>query len=391
MEYSGKYSLKNHSTLKIGPLDAKVAYIDDKDDLILAVKLAEKEGLIPYPLGGGSNTIFSDSVVDKYLFLIPKMSSVKLFSVRPDLTENNLITIEAGLEWDKAVEQTVEMGLSGLEALSWIPGLVGASPVQNIGAYGAEVKDTIQVVHAYDMKEKKFVDFSNEECEFEYRNSIFKKNPGKYFIYAVTFALSKTPPLVPQYKDVISYFENKNISSPTLKEIREAIIEIRKSKLPNPAETPNAGSYFGNPIISKETTEALLQKFPDIPMFPFVIPAEAGIQFRTPLSSSLYSAGIQVNSENLKDTNSALGSPGVPEDDKRGYKKLFAGWLIDKVGLKGYEKGNFSIHPNHALVIIGNGKGNLDELLEFENYIKQKVFEMFGVELEREPVLVGSK
>ncbi len=284
------------------------------------------------------------------------MSSIKLVSVRPDLTENNLITIEAGLEWDKAVEQTVEMGLSGLEALSWIPGLVGASPVQNIGAYGAEVKDTIQVVHTYDMKEKKFVDFSNEECDFGYRNSIFKKNPGRYFIYAITFALARARlsvqpsmtrarlsvnPSVPQYKDVISYFESKNILAPTLREIREAIIEIRKAKLPDPKEKPNVGSYFGNPIISKETTEKLLQKFPDIKMYE----VENGM-------------------------------------------KLFAGWLIDKAGLKGYEKGNFSIHKNHALVLIGNGKGNLDELLEFESYIKQKVFEMFGVELIREPVLV---
>jgi UDP-N-acetylmuramate dehydrogenase len=147
--------------------------------------------------------------------------------------------------------------------------------------------------------------------------------------------------LVPQYKDVISYFENKNISSPTLKEIREAIIEIRNAKLPNPAETPNAGSYFGNPIISKDKADELLQKFPGMPMFDF-------------------------------------------EDGK----KLFAGWLIDKAGLKGYQKGNFSIHKNHALVIIGNRKGTLSELLEFENYIKQKVFEMFEVELVREPVVV---
>jgi UDP-N-acetylmuramate dehydrogenase len=276
------------------------------------------------------------------------------------MTKNTvLVKIDAGLEWDKAVEQTVELGLSGLEALSWIPGLVGASPVQNIGAYGSEAKDTISTAHTYDTLENKFIDFKNEECEFEYRNSIFKKNPGRYFIYAVTFTLSNTlltkarpwicssvntpslSPLIPQYKDVISYFESRNISSPTLKEIREAIIEIRKAKLPNPTETPNAGSYFGNPIISKEKADELFQKFPDMPMFDF-------------------------------GTN----------------KKLFAGWLIDKAGLKGYEKDNFNIHKNHALVIIGNGKGTLEELIEFENYIKQKVFKMFGVELEREPVVV---
>ncbi|MEI6915991.1 MAG: FAD-binding protein, partial [Armatimonadota bacterium] len=115
-----------------------------------------------------------------------------------DNSEYVLVKISAGLEWDKAVEQTVEMGLSGLEAISLIPGLVGASPVQNIGAYGAEIKDTIHTVHAYDLKEEKLIDFTNQECEFEYRNSIFKKNPNRYFIYAVTFSLlkisAKTPP-----------------------------------------------------------------------------------------------------------------------------------------------------------------------------------------------------
>ena len=459
MEYCGKYSLKNHSTLKIGPLDAKVVYIDNKDDLALAISLAEKEGLIPYPLGGGSNTIFSDSIADKYLFLIPrtpapsvilaetgiqshiKTWSYEYFSVEKSLDpdshrrapslksgptpistrlhgndntgENDnsecvLIRIDAGLEWDKAVEQTVEMELSGLEALSLIPGLVGASPVQNIGAYGVEVKDTIHTVHAYDIQEKKFVDFSNEECEFEYRNSIFKKNPGRYFIYAITFSLSNTLltkarpwfyspvkalPSVPQYKDVISYFESRNIISPSLKEIREAIIEIRKAKLPDPKETPNAGSYFGNPIISKDKAEELLQKFPEMPMFdfeakpsPLCHSREGGLKLGWDPISKTEDDGPSRGREIFQQKNTRDSS--LKMDDKQEYKKLFAGWLIDKAGLKGYEKNNFSIHKNHALVIIGNGEGTLSELLEFENFIKQKVFDMFGVELEREPVVV---
>jgi UDP-N-acetylmuramate dehydrogenase len=398
MEYCGQYNLKNHSTLKIGPVNAKVVYIDKKEDIEPALEMAKKLNLAPYPLGGGSNTIFSDQVVDKYLFLIPRMKQLHVIpnpSVIPSslsfprrresmdshLHENDnageddnskytLVQISAGLEWDKAVEQTVEMGLSGLEALSWIPGLVGASPVQNIGAYGAEAKDTIHTVHTFDMKEKKYVDFNNKDCEFEYRNSIFKKNPGKFFIYSVTFSLSKTPPSVPQYKDVISYFESRKISSPTLKEIREAIIEIRKAKLPNPAETPNAGSYFGNPIVSKETAAQLLEKFLEMPMF----------DFDPPPSIILSPLSFPRRRESM--------DPRIRKDDKQEYKKLFAGWLIDKAGLKGYSNGNFSIHKNHALVIIGNGKGSLSELLEFENYIKQKVFDMFKVEPEREPVVV---
>jgi UDP-N-acetylenolpyruvoylglucosamine reductase len=199
---------------------------------------------------------------------------------------------------------------------------------------------------------------------------------------------------------VISYFETRNIISPTLKEIRESIIEIRKAKLPNPLETPNAGSYFGNPIVSKEKAEILLQKFPSMPMFDFepsssVTPTSLSFPWRRESMDQEY-----FSSEKSPDHNSTCQSPSlrletlpssprIRKDDKQEYKKLFAGWLIDKAGLKGYENNNFSIHKDHALVIIGNEKGTLSELLEFESYIKQKVFEIFGVELEREPVIVN--
>ena len=373
MEYCGKYDLKNHSTLKIGPVNAEVVYIDKKEDILEAVKKAEENNLISYPLGGGSNTIFSDEVSNGYLFLIPRMSEIKLSgeNLIDKEREDVYVAIDAGLPWDEAVKQTVEMDLSGLEALSYIPGLTGASPVQNIGAYGTEVKDTIDTVHTFDIEEKKFVDFKNKECEFEYRNSLFKKNTGRYFIYSVTFKLSKAPPKVPQYKDVISYFENKKNTSPTLKEIREAIIYIRKNKLPDPKDTPNSGSYFKNPVVTEAQVKKLLEKFPEMPIFDYnpalsVIPC-------SPMSSLRMRGSMDSR---------------IHENDTQEYKKLSAGWLIDKAGLKGFQKNNFSIHKNHALILTGNGKGTLSELMEFESYIKQKVFKMFGVELEREPVVI---
>lgn len=340
MEYCGQFNLKNHSTLRVGPLSAHAVYIDSKEDIEKALELAVKLNLTPYPLGGGSNTIFDDSAQNKFLFLIPRMRKMEIA-----LEKNNrtLFYIEAGVLWDEAVAEAVELELSGLEALSSIPGLTGSAPVQNIGAYGAEVKDTIETVHAYDMQKKAFADFTKQACEFEYRNSTFKKNPGRYFIYAVTFSLSKARPSVPEYRDIISYFETKKIQEPSLKEIREAIIEIRNNKLPNPKETPNAGSYFKNPIISQAEADALKVKFPDMPIYPA----------------------------------------------REGFVKLFAGWLIDKAGLKNTMYGNFGIHKNHALVMIGNGQGTFSELLESEKNITQKVCDIFGVYLEREPVIVN--
>ena len=321
--------------MSIGPAKAHVAYIDSKEDIEKALELAQKLNLAPYPLGGGSNTVFDDSSTSTYLFLIPRMKEVSC-------NDHTLVKIDAGTPWDEAVARTVKLGLTGLESLSGIPGLTGAGPVQNIGAYGAEIKDTIATVYAYDMAEKKFVDFARSECEFEYRSSVFKKNPGRYFIYAVTFSLSKARPSVPRYTDIILYFGERKISIPTLSNIREAILEIRSKKLPDPKETPNAGSYFKNPIVSTEEANALKTKFP-----------------------------------------SAITYPA-----QSGFTKLSAGWLIDQAGLKGVMHGNFGIHANHALVVIGNGIGTLEELLLCEDEIKNKVYTTFGVHLEREPVIV---
>lgn len=339
MQNCGQFNLKQYSTLKVGPTEAQITYIEAKEDIEKALLLAKELNLTPYPLGAGSNTVFGDSTKNTHLFVISRMKEARKVSEEND---NVLFEIEAGLPWDEAVVKTVELNLSGLEALSGIPGFTGSAPVQNIGAYGAEVKNTIETVRTYDMQSKSFVDFKKEECEFEYRSSIFKKNPGRYFIYSVVFSLSKNNPTVPQYKDVISYFESKKILTPNLKEISEAIIEIRNKKLPNPEDTPNAGSYFKNPIISQKEADFLKTKFEDISWYP-------------------------VGNENVK---------------------LFAGWLIDKAGLKGVSYGNFGIHSNHALVLIGNGKGTLPELLSCEENIKNKVFDMFGVKLEREPVIV---
>ena len=340
MEYCGEYNLKKHSTLRIGPTNAHVVFIDTIDDISKAIELAKELGRTIYPLGGGSNTVFSDNVASAYLFLIPRIKGV---SVVKEEENKSFVQIFAGEIWDDAVEKTVSLNLSGIETLSGIPGLTGSSSVQNIGAYGSELKDTLETVYAYDLKKNIPVEFTKNQCEFGYRDSIFKRNPGRYLIYSITIKLSRSQPPVPEYKDVKAFFEERNIIHPTISQIREAILNIRTKKLPNPKEIPNAGSYFKNPIISRKEADVLKIKFPEMPMFP----------------------------------------------NEKGFVKIFSGWLIDKANLKGVMQNNFGIHKNHALVLIGNGNGTLEELIICEKNIINQVYSLFGISLEREPVIVS--
>jgi UDP-N-acetylmuramate dehydrogenase len=222
--------------------------------------------------------------------------------------------------------------------------------VQNIGAYGQEVKDTIEFVEAYDTKENKITKLSNKDCNFSYRDSIFKSSQkGRYIICFVAFKLSKKAASIPQYKDVINYFIDKDISSPNLREIREAILEIRKNKFVNPSIMPNAGSFFKNPKVPKEIAEKIMLKYPDIKPYP-------------------------------EDTKI------FPNPD--GTYKLAAGWLIQEAGFKGVELEKVRIDPNHALVLENKGGATQKDLMVLVDKVKAKVFELFEVELEIEPVVV---
>jgi UDP-N-acetylmuramate dehydrogenase len=226
--------------------------------------------------------------------------------------------------------------------MSWIPGTVGGAPVQNAGAYGQEIKDTLTYVEAYDIEAGKFVKIQNEDCHFSYRNSLFKENQGKYIITAVNLEMHRKFKGISNYPSLQKYFAEKGIEPEMPADIRNAIIEIRKSKLPDPKEIPNAGSFFKNPIVSVEIFEKLQKNFPTIPFF---------------------------NTENKI--------------------KIPAGWLIDQCGLKGYQFGNFRIYEKNALIITHNGKGKLEELREFVKFIQEKVFKKFGLNLEIEPVFVN--
>lgn len=335
--------IKNYSTLKIGGQFRYFVVISSIEELLLIYTIAhndEKYKNTPmFILGGGSNVVFSDGILNVIALKI-EINGFKIIN-----ETNNCIDIKigAGENWDQFVEKTVAMNLSGLEALSLIPGTVGATPVQNVGAYGVEVKDTILEVGAWDIKENKIVNISNKECKFGYRDSIFKNEAkGRYVITSVVYRLLKSIPVIPNYPGVLKYFETMEINNPTLQQIRQAIIEIRKEKLPNPNEIPNVGSFFKNPIIPNQVALNILTKFPNAKFFPL--------------------------------------------DEK--FTKVPAGWLIENAGLKGKSFGNVSVYDKNALVLVSNGNATKEDLITARNEIIKRVEEKFEIILEQEPEII---
>lgn len=332
--------IKNYSTFNIGGKFRYFTKIENEEDLKEACNFAKEKNVPIFILGGGSNVIFCDGIID---ILALKMEILGFKIIREDESSVD-IEVGAGEKWDEIVKKTVELGYSGLEALSAIPGTVGATPVQNVGAYGSEVKDTIIEVKIFDIEKGESKSLSNKECKFGYRDSIFKNEAkGKYIITSVSYRLSKLAPKVPQYPDTIKYFGEKNIANPTPKEIRGALIEIRNNKLPNPKEIPNVGSFFKNPIVDIETVDRLKIDFPDIKLFPV--------------------------DDNL-------------------HMKIPAGWLIEKVGLKGKTLKKISVYDKNALVLTNTGGASFEDLIEARDEIIKTVKDKFGVTLEQEPEII---
>jgi UDP-N-acetylmuramate dehydrogenase len=330
-------ALASLSTFRMGGMAAYFCSINAKEDVLEAYTFAREKGLPVVVLGGGSNTIFAEPEILKALVIQIAIPGYEFIS-------DELLKLGAGEEWDSVVMRTVEAGYSGMEALSAIPGSVGGTPVQNVGAYGQEVANLIDSLEAFDTTTNTFVTLSNSECKFAYRDSIFKQEAkGRYVIVSVTFKLSKAQPTAPNYPGVASYFEKQGIIEPTLFDIRNAIIEIRKSKLPDPKEIASVGSFFKNPFISTEAANALKSKFEKAVIFP------------------------------VTETTSKVG----------------AGWMIDSLGLKGKEFGNLMLYPGNAMVIVNKGGATPTELQNLVQDIQNKVREAYGVTIEPEPIFVS--
>ncbi|MBO5832972.1 MAG: UDP-N-acetylmuramate dehydrogenase [Alistipes sp.] len=287
-----------------------------------------------YVLGAGNNTLFTQ-YYDGVIFT-PTCSSLTILS---DDAEGVDVRVEAAYDWDTLVAWSVGEGLWGIENLSAIPSSVGAAPVQNIGAYGAEVKDVITTVEYFDVNTLEVVRLSNKECHFAYRESIFKQElRGRAIILAVEMHLSRLPRPNLGYGDVVNEVEARG--GATLENIREAICAIRGRKLPDPKVLGNAGSFFKNPIVERSVAERLLSEYPDMPSY------------------------------------------AVPNDDN--HVKLAAGWLIDKAGLKGYRDGRVGVHENQALVLVNYGGATGGEVIALAKYVSQCVNNKFGVEISPE-------
>lgn len=336
MNLEENFSIKELTTLKVGGEARYFGVLRSASDIEEAQAFAKQKRLPVFVLGGGSNVVASSGTIDA-LVLKNEIFGKEIL----EETENSvLIKVGAGEDWDEFVAFCVERGFIGVEALSAIPGTVGGSPIQNIGAYGSEASHVIDSVEVFDMEDSLLKIFSKEDCDFSYRDSVFKKNLGKFVVANVTFRLSKNTDInIPDYPGVK---ENLNTEKPNLFDIRQTIIKIRGSKLPDPKVVPNVGSFFKNPIVSIEEFEKIKEEYPDIKNF---------------------SAG-------------------------KGYIKIPAGWLIEAAGLKGSSFGKVGTYKNNALVLVNEGDATFEDIIEAQEKIKEAVKEKFGIELEREPILI---
>lgn len=286
-----------------------------------------------YVLGGGNNILFT-GYFDGAL-LKPDIRGIHVLA-----EDDESVTVEAGaaVEWDDLVAWSVERGLWGAENLSLIPGTVGAAPVQNIGAYGAEAKDVIARVHLFDTERREHAVLAAEECRFAYRDSIFKHElRGRAVITSVEFRFGKRPAPDLGYGDLQRETEARGGAS--LRNIREAVCAIRRGKLPDTAVLGNAGSFFKNPVVSRAEAERLAARYEGMPVYP------------------------------------------APDPERR---KLAAGWLIDRTGMKGYRKGRAGVHDRQALVLVNFGGATGEEIMELAREVQLRVRDAFGVAIEPE-------
>lgn len=307
------------------------------DELVSSLDWAASEGLEVLILGGGSNLVLAGDFIGLVL-------RVAIRGRRWEHIEDHMATLVlgAGENWHEAVVYAARAGYRGIENLALIPGTAGAAPVQNIGAYGVELCDCLESVTALDRSTGELVVLENAECRFAYRDSLFKQTPGRYVIIEVRLALSRSRPLVLGYRDLQEYLGDTKDSDLDPLHVAEAVMAIRRRKLPDPDIIPNAGSFFKNPVVDTATFESLRERDPDIVAYP----QEHGV-------------------------------------------KLAAAWLIDQCGWKGFRNARVGVHNRQALVLINHSGGTGADILELAETIRQSVGERFGVTLEMEPGIVG--
>jgi UDP-N-acetylmuramate dehydrogenase len=318
-------------------LDARADWLGEVGsvaDLQALVADPRFDGLPKMILGGGSNILFTDDV--HALVIRNRITGISTVSDGP---EHCLVTAGGGEVWHDLVRYTIDQGCGGLENLSLIPGSVGAAPIQNIGAYGVEVKDHFERLEAVDLSTGAVKTFGRDDCAFGYRDSIFKREAkGRYAIVGVTFRLDRNPLLRTHYGAIEQELTAMGVTQPGIRDVSEAVIRIRRSKLPDPAVIGNAGSFFKNPEVEPAVYNRLKATHPDLAAYP--------------------------------GTNGTM--------------KLAAGWLIERAGWKGKRIGKVGMHDKQALVLVNHGGATGRELLDHARRVQASVREQFGVELEME-------
>lgn len=332
-------SLKDLSSMKIGGKARFLASISEVERLPEAFTALRDKGFPIVILGEGSNTVFGDGVLDISVIKIVN----KGIKVLDENSESVTVEIQSGENWDDVVSWSVSKGFSGIEALSMIPGTAGTTPVQNVGAYGQEIAETLIEVRGYDRKNKTWKVLSKDECRFSYRSSIFKERlKGDFVITSIALSLSKKLPKIPDYHSLNSFFKGRREGDVSVSDIRNAVMKVRAKRLPDPSVIPNSGSFFKNPIVREEEASRLLKDFPNMPYF----------------------------------------------DVGDGKIKIFAGWLIENSGFKVGIDSKLSLFPGNALVVVNSGGASFEDLRGFAFDIKGAVLDKFGIELEVEPNMI---
>ena len=316
----------------------EMANTDALPDVLADARIGKRPVLV---LGGGSNLLFAGPLEGTALSIVD--TGVQVGGV--DGAGRVIVRAGAGCQWHGFVQHTLGLGLQGLENLSLIPGTVGAAPIQNIGAYGVELDRQVHAVEAWDRELGARVRLAAADCGFAYRDSRFKREPERWIVTAVEFALSRSPRLELRYAGLSAELQAMGIDAPTPLQVSEAVCRIRRRKLPDPAVLGNAGSFFKNPVLPAARAESLLQAYPGLPCF---------------------------------DT----ADPGT--------RKLSAAWLIEAAGWKGHRDGDAGVAPGHALVLVNHGGASGAELLDLARRIAASVRERFDVALEPEPRIVGA-
>jgi UDP-N-acetylmuramate dehydrogenase len=333
MQIQHNFSLKNYNTFGIEAKAKQFIAVHNLDELqsVLENHKTDKK----FILGGGSNMLLTQDI--DALVIHVDLKGKKIIK-----EDDNYVWVEsqAGEVWHEFVLWTIDQNFGGLENMSLIPGNVGTTPVQNIGAYGAEIKDTFVSCDAMNIETQDVKTFTKDECKFGYRESIFKQEvKNQYIITSVIFRLAKNNHKINiDYGDIKAELAKNNVEIPTIKDVSNAVIFIRNTKLPNPKELGNSGSFFKNPVISKEQFLKVQAKFPEVKHFE-VSPTEV---------------------------------------------KVPAGWLIENAGLKGYRKDDAGVHKNQALVLVNYGNATGQDILNLSKYVQKTVFDKYGIAIEAE-------